>query len=158
MNNILKQIHKYYIYAVSNKKAILLGSSNSKTELRIKALKNLNLDTKERLKKYNGAFLYRIKLLNVEIEQFAEEKNSNIKMIGGPIVAIIERITIDTSDSNRIKLKSIKETLSGNKIYFSDIYLEKMNTINVETIDKIAFNFVHKKFNDDLFAVNTINE
>ena len=33
-----------------------------------------------------------------------------------------------------------------------------MNTINVETIDKIAFNFVHKKFNDGLFAVNTINE
>ena len=158
MNNILKQIHKYHIYAVSSKKAILLASSNSKTELRVKALDNLKLDTEERLKKYNGAFLFRIKLLNVEIDQFVEEKNSAIKMIGGPIVAIIERIKINTTNSNKIKLKNIDEIKPGNKIYFSNTYLEKMNTIKQDTIDKIAFDFAHKKFNDGLFAVNTINE
>jgi hypothetical protein len=164
---ILKQLDKYYIYAVSSKKPILLASSNSKTDLRVGALEKLELNpsdpestSQERINKYNGLYLYRIKLMKVPKTQYDQEKNSKIKMIGGPIVAIVERVQINVGE--KIKLKSA-DTVPGtdetnNKIYFSQVYLKKYETIKPESIDSIAFKFAHKKFNLGLFAVNTLNE
>ncbi len=159
MSGILKNIDKYYIYAVGNKKPILLSSSNSKTELRIEALDKLQLkasEKSERVDKYNGLHLYRIKLMKVPKKDYQVESTSQIKMIGGPIVAIVERIQINIGD--KIKLKSIDEATVSNKIYFSEVYLKKYDTIKPESIDKIAYDFAHKKFNFGLFAVNTLNE
>ena len=159
MSEILKQLDKYYIYAVSSKKPILLASSDSKTELRTIALDKLELKPsmeKARFNKYNGLYLFRIKLMKVPKKDFEAEKNSKIKMIGGPIVAIVERVQINIGD--KIKLKSIETDSVLNKIYFSDVYLEKYETIKPDSIDSIAFKFAHKKFNFGLFAVNTLNE
>ena len=163
MVEILKQLDKYYIYAVSSKKPILLASSNSKTDLRVDALEKLQLNPtgdagKDRIDKYNGLYLYRIKLMKVPKKEFEKEKNSQIKMIGGPIVAVVERVQINIGD--KIKLKSVDslDDESNNKIYFSPVYLKKYETIKSETIDSIAYKFAHKKFNLGLFAVNTINE
>jgi hypothetical protein len=159
MSEILKQLDKYYIYAVSSKKPILLASSDSKTELRTIALDKLELTPsmeKARFDKYNGLYLFRIKLMKVPKKDFDAEKNSKIKMIGGPIVAVVDRVQINIGD--KIKLKSIETDSVLNKIYFSDVYLEKYETIKPDSIDSIAFKFAHKKFNFGLFAVNTLNE
>ena len=168
MSNILGQIDKYYLYAVSNKKSILLSSSDSKTDLRDLAIKKLELVPdklaksknqiipKDKIDKYNGLYLYRIKLMKVPKKDMENNKKSNIKMLGGPIVAIIERIQININ--NKVKLKSLDDTTVNNKIYFSTTYLKKYETIKSDTIDKIAFNYAHDKFNSGLFAVNTINE
>ncbi len=159
MSEILKNLDKYYIYAVSNKKPVLLASSNSKTELRTEALDKLQLnpsDKSDRVNKYNGLYLYRIKLMKVPKKDYQAEANSQIKMIGGPIVAIVERVQINIGE--KIKLKSIDEANANNKIYFSPVYLKKYDTIKSESIDKIAYDFAHKKFNFGLFAVNTLND
>jgi len=159
MSEILKQLDKYYIYAVSSKKPILLASSDSKTELRTIALDKLELKPsmeKARFDKYNGLYLFRIKLMKVSKKDVDAEKNSNVKMIGGPIVAIIERVQINIGD--KIKLNSIETDSVNNKIYFSPVYLEKYETIKSDSLDSIAFKFAHKKFNSGLFAVNTLNE
>lgn len=160
---ILSQIDKYYIYAVSSKKPILLASSNSKTDLRVGTLEKLELNPSDlgdassnRINKYNGLYLYRIKLMKVPKTQYDQEKNSKIKMIGGPIVAVVERVQINIGE--KIKLKSVDTEETNNKIYFSPVYLKKYETIKPESIDTIAFKFAHKKFNLGLFAVNTLNE
>jgi len=159
MSEILRNLDKYYIYAVSSKKPVLLASSNSKTELRTEALDKLELNPSnksDRIDKYNGLYLYRIKLMKVPKKDYQAESKSQIKMIGGPIVAIVERVQINIGD--KIKLKSIDETNVNNKIYFSPVYLKKYETIKSESIDKIAYDFAHKKFNFGLFAVNTLND
>ncbi len=161
MSNILEQVDKYYIYAVSSKKAILLASSDEKTKLRELALKKLELGekiNKTKAEKYNGVYLFRIKLMKVPKKDLTAESNSKIKMIGGPIVAIVERIQINIGNNgDNIKLKSIDNENVTNKIYFSPVYLKKYSTIKTESINKIAFDFAHKKFNSGLFAVNTLN-
>lgn len=159
MSDILKQLDKYYIYAVSSKKPILLASSDSKSELRTITLDKLELNPsmdKARVDKYNGLYLFRIKLMKVPKKDVQAEKNSKIKMIGGPIVAIVERVQINIGP--KIKLKSLDTDSVNNKIYFSQVYLEKYDTIKSDSIDSIAFNFAHKKYNSGLFAVNTVNE
>jgi len=157
--NLLKRLDKYYIYAVSSKKAVLLASSNSKTQLRDQTLDKLKLGPdgdKSQANKYSGLYLYRIKLMKVSKKDIEKESDSQIKMIGGPIVAVVERVKINVG--NKIKLKSIDDNEVRNKIYFSPVYLEKYKTIKQKSIDSIAFDFAHDKFNSGLFAVNTLND
>ena len=52
---------KYYLYIVNNKKSILLSSSDSKIELREKGLQNIG----DKIEKYNGLYLYRVKIIEV---------------------------------------------------------------------------------------------
>jgi len=155
---------KYYLYMVNNKKAILLSSSNSKTKLREKALEKIG----DKIEKYHNLHLYRVKLMKVPKKEVASESKSKVKVIGGPLVAIIEKILINVSKHNSSSTKTftqcIKTTLKSidsktNKIYFSKKYLKKHDKIvNVETLNKMIWDWVHKKFNQGLFAVNVIND
>jgi len=154
---------KYYLYVVNNKKSILLSSSNSKTELREKALEKIG----DRIEKYDGLHLYRVKLMKVPKNEIAADTNSKIKVIGGPLVAIIEKILINVIKNSlykaytplqgyKIKLKSVDG--KTNRIYFSEKYLIKHNKIvSVETINKMIWDWVYQKFNQGLFAINVIN-
>jgi hypothetical protein len=142
---------KYYLYVVNNKKSILLASSNSKTELRAKALKNIG----DRIEKYDGHYLYRVKLRKVSKKELSTDTTSKIKVVGGPLVAIIEKILINVNKDDT-KLKSVDG--KNNKIYFSKKYLKKHNNIvTVKTINKMIWDWVHKKFNQGLFAINVID-
>jgi hypothetical protein len=143
---------KYYLYIVNNKKSILLSSSNSKSELRDNALTKIG----DKIKNYDKLYLYRIKLMKVPKKEIAAESNNKIKLIGGPLVAIIERILINV-DKNKTKLKSIDD--KTNKIYFSEKYLKTHNKkVTIDTINTMIWDWVHNKFNQGLFAVNIINE
>lgn len=143
---------KYYLYIVNNKKSILLSSSNSKSELRENALEKIG----DKIKNYDKLYLYRIKLMKVPKKEIAAELNNKIKLIGGPLVATIERILISV-DKNKTKLKSIDD--KTNKIYFSEKYLKNHNKkVTIDSINTMIWDWVHNKFNQGLFAVNIINE
>jgi hypothetical protein len=144
-------MNKYFLYIVNNKKAILLSNSDSKTDLRTEALDRIG----DKIEKYNGLWLYRVKIMKVSKKDFASEANSQIKFIGGPWVAIVERILIDYNNK-RTKLKSVDNDV--NRIYFSDKYFKKYNNIQQKSVDQLVYDFVHKKFNDGLFAINTIDK
>lgn len=142
---------KYYLYVVNNKKSILLSSSNSKTELRATALKKIG----DRIEKYDGNYLYRVKLMKVTKKEISTDSKSKIKVIGGPLVAIIEKILI-TVNKDGTKLKSVDG--KNNKIYFSKKYLKKHNNIiPIKTINKMIWDWEHEKFNQGLFAINVID-
>jgi len=143
---------KYFLYIVNTKKSILLSSSDSKTELREKGLKTVG----DKIEKYNGLYLYRVKITKVPKKDFEKEEGSKIKFIGGPWVAIIERILIDYNN-RRTKLKSI-DVHKNKRIYFSEKYFKKYDSIQQESIDNLIFNYVHKKFSDALFAINTVDK
>lgn len=155
---------KYYLYMVNNKKSILLSSSNSKTKLREKALEKIG----DKIEKYNNLHLYRVKLMKVPKKDIASESKSEIKVIGGPLVAIIEKILINVSKYNSSDTKTLtqcrKITLKSidgktNRIYFSKKYLKKHNKkVHTETLNKMIWDWVHQKFNQGLFAVNVIND
>ena len=148
-NNNLK-IDKYYLYIVNNSKSILLSSSNSKTELRELGLEKIG----NKINKFNGLFLYRVKIMKVSNRIKDNDKQSKIKTVGGPYVAIIEKIQINIKPS-RVQLKSISS--DNNKIYFSDKYFKKYNFIQQESINKLIFDYATNKFNNNIFAINSIN-
>lgn len=143
---------KYYLYIVNNRKSILLANSNSKTKLREKSLEKIG----DKIEKYNGLYLYRVKIMKVPKKDLNTEKDSEIKFIGGPWVAIIERILIDYNN-RRTKLKSV-DAHGNTRIYFSKKYFKKYDSIQQESINNLIFNYVHKKFSDALFAINTIDK
>ena len=154
---LLDDIDRYYMFVVNNTKAILLAQSDSKSDLRLMSLKKLGLNCEtDKTNKYNGLHLYRVKITSVPKKDLLNDKMSKIKMIGGPVVAVIERIQINID--NGVKLVSIDENEVNNKVYFSSEYIKKHGTINLKSINKIAFNFAHNKFNKGLFAINTIND
>lgn len=143
---------KYYLYLVNNKKAFLLSSSDTKTELRTEALKKIG----DKINKYDGLYLYRIKLMKVSKKDIEAEAKSKIKFIGGPLMAVIEKIQINLT-KNKVKLTSVDE--KGDKIYFTKNYLEKNDgIIPIKRINEMMFDYVNKKFNQGLFAVNTIDK
>jgi hypothetical protein len=143
---------KYYLYIVNNKKSILLSSSDSKTELRKKGLENIG----DKIEKYNGLYLYRVKIMKVPKKYLEKEEDRTIKLIGGPWMAIIERILIDYND-RRTKLKSV-DAHGNTRIYFSEKYFKKYDSIQQDSINNLIFDYVHKKFSDALFAINTVDK
>lgn len=146
----------YYLYIVNNKKVIRLADSNSKTELREKGLQKIG----EKIKNYDGLYLYRVSIKPVskaELKADADPMNK-IKTIGGPVVASIERIKINIGPSGSVTLKA--ESGEG-KIYFSNGYFIKNKITNGipedSTINNMLWDWVQKKFNTGLFAINIIN-
>jgi hypothetical protein len=143
---------KYYLYIVNNKKSILLSSSDSKTELREKALEKIG----NKITQYDGLYLYRVKLMKVPKKEIENDSKSKIKVIGGPLVAIIEKIQIKVK-KDETKLTSVNG--KTNRVYFSEKYLKNNDKkVHIDTINKMIWNWVHEKFNKGLFAVNIINE
>jgi hypothetical protein len=146
----MSKLDKYFIYIINNKKGILLASSNSKTELREMALEKIG----DKIKKYDGLYLYRVKISKTPKKMYDAEANSKIKIIGGPWVANIERIQIN-STGNKTKLTSIDT--NGQRIYFTEEYMQKYKTIKLESITETVYKYAHNKFSDALFAINTVN-
>lgn len=153
MVNYLSGIDKYYLFAVNNTKAILLSSSNSKTDLRKKAIEKLGKKTTN-ISKYDQMTLHRIKLIKTPSKEIENEAKSKIKTIGGPYCAVIEHIQIIAK--NKIRFKNLDEI---KRIYFSQEYVDTNLKIKSTTISYIAFEYVKgKTYKSDLFAINTINK
>lgn len=134
---------KYYLYIVNNKKAIELASSTGKSELRDKALERIG----EKIKNYNGLYLYRVKVSKVTKADIKNDEQNKIKLIGGPWVASVERILINVS-GDKVTLKGLGE--ESIKIY------AKTEPTN-ESVNKLIWDYSNDKFNMSPFAVNVIN-
>jgi hypothetical protein len=148
---------KYYLFIINNKKSILLSKSNSKTELRQKALDKIG----DKIRNYSGHYLYRVKITKVSDGKILSDSKNKIKLIGGPMVAQIEMILI-AGTPNKIKLTSNLPNPPKNskgKIYFNDIYVKKTNgKIPLDSIGKLIWDWFNNKYDNDLFAVNIFRE
>lgn len=148
---------KYYLYIVNNQKSIELANSTSKTELREKGLEKIG----EKIKKYDGLHLYRVSVNKVTKKDIAQDSQNKIKLIGGPWVASIERILISIpkgKTDDKVILKGLGE--EGTKIYWGNDYFlkNKIDEPTNESVGKLIWDYVHNKFNTNLFAVNVINK
>lgn len=145
----------YHLYIVNNKQSILLASSNSKKELKEKALKVDRF--KKNLEKYNNLYIYRITINKVSEKDLEKQEGSTIKLIGGPYVANIERIQIKyNKDTDDLKLVNYDKVNPSGRVYFTEEYIKKNKGIKQETLDKIAYDYVKKDYySDSLFAINT---
>ena len=150
--NIIKDSSKYHLFIVNSQKSILLSSSNSKTELRDKGLEKIG----DKINKYNGNFLYRVKLVKISKKELELENKSKIKTIGGPVVAIIEKVQIIVKP-HRVQLKSVGGE-GNNEIYFTEKYLTINNLIQIDRIKEIVYKYVHKMLKNKAFSVNVINK
>jgi hypothetical protein len=145
----------YHLYIVNNKQSILLASSNSKKDLKEKALKMERF--KKNLEKYNNLYLYRITINKVPEKDLQKQEGSTIKFIGGPYVANIERIQIKyNKETDDLKLVNFDKANPTGRVYFTEEYIKKNKGIKQDIIDRIAYDYVKKDYyNDSLFAINT---
>ena len=135
------QIDKYYIYGVGNNKTKLFGKGDTKSD----AINDAKTNTTNIIDKLNGTYMHLVHIKEVSTQEINDEKQSKIKMIGGPIVAVIKKILVDNS---QLKIDDSK----GEKIYFEN------KNIDESDIKKVVTNFVHGKYNNGQFAVNVYNK
>jgi hypothetical protein len=150
--NIIKDSIKYHLFIVNSQKSILLSSSNSKTELRDKGLKKIG----DKINKYDGNFLYRVKLVKVPKNIIKSNEEMPVKTIGGPLMMVIEKIQIIIKP-HRIQLKSLISE-GNNKVYFTEKYLTKNNIINIKNIKETVYNYAHKMLKNKVFSINIIDK
>lgn len=144
LKSILTQ-NKYYIVLVINRKTSLLSSNNNKSDLKLEAIEKLLSKSKD-INLFNNKILYKITIKKVSKKELNSENNSNITLIGGPLVIIIEEITF-----NNMKFSN---TASSNKVFVDNKYLEKYNFIDEKTIRKLAYAYE----NDIIEGGFTINK
>lgn len=144
LKSILTQ-NKYYIVLVINRKTSLLSSNNNKSDLKLEAIEKLLSKSKD-INLFNNKILYKITIKKVSKKELNSENNSNITLIGGPLVIIIEEITF-----NNMKFSN---TASSNKVFVDNKYLEKYNFIDEKTIRKLAYAYK----NDIIEGGFTINK
>ena len=143
IKSILTQ-NKYYIVLVINRKTSLLSSNNNKSDLKLEAIEKLLSKSKD-INLFNNKILYKFTIKKVS-KRIKCRKNSNITLIGGPLVIIIEEITF-----NNMKFSN---TSSSNKVFVDNKYLEKYNFIDENTIRKLAYAYE----NDIIEGGFTINK
>ena len=144
--DIVNNIGKYHYLISSPTKTLLLSSNNSKTQARKDASEKLqpNID------KFIGKTMYLLTLKKVPKKDIKTNEKSVIKLIGGPIVAIIDTILIK---KNTFKNEG---GIGNNKIYFSLKYLNNNNNITNTIIKKITSDYHHKKLKSGALDINIL--
>ncbi len=150
--NIIKDSSKYHLFIVNSQKSILLSSSNSKTELRDKGLEKIG----DKINKYDGNFLYRVKLTKVPKNIIKANEEMSVKTIGGPLIMVIEKIKIIVKP-HRVQLKSVIDE-GNNKVYFTEKYLANNKTINNKDIKDSVYKYAHKMLKNKIFSINVIDK
>lgn len=147
INTILSHNKYFYILVIGSKSSLLsMGkhkeeSKNNAIKTLVKKIKNINT--------VNNKIIYRI-----TIKKSPNDKKNNLKMTGGPLVAIIENIKIIIDKEKSLKLKNTGSS-GNNKVYFTKKFLSNNNSIGEKNIKKIAVAF-DKNTTNKLFAINTI--
>lgn len=139
--NNKSQIDKYYIYGVGSKKTNLFGKGDTQSD----AINNTKSNITNIIDKIDSTYMHLVHIKEVSPQEINDEKQSKIKMIGGPVVAVIKKILVDNT---QLKIDDSK----GEKIYFEN------KNIDESDIKKVVTNFVHGKYNTGPFAVNVYNK
>ena len=160
-NNILQNEDKYYYIMVSGGKPKILSASRSKVESKNEAINLLN-DKIDKIKENTNIKLYRLTIRKVTKEEKEEDNESNIDMIGGILIIILQKIDVsikNTKLNTRLQFKIDKnlDNLSNrNKIFIDNKYLKKYNTLSDKILKTISFKFSINKI-DGGFTINRLS-
>ena len=146
--DIIVNIGKYHYLIVNSSKSIILSSSNSKNEARQNALVKLQ----PILNAVLGKHIYLLTIRKISKKDLKSQENDSIKVLGGPIEIIIEKIEV----INKNKLKN-KGGPGNNRIYFTELFLKKNKEIKNSNLEQFAFDYHNKKLKQGPFDVNVIN-
>ena len=145
---IIEDIGKYHYIIANSSKSILLSSSNSKNDARDQAIQKIQ----PILKNVMGKIIYLLTIRKISDKRLKSQENDDIQFLGGPIQVSIERIQV----VNENKLKNLGGS-KNNKVYFSQKYLHKNNSISDSNIKQIAYDYHNEKLKNGPFDVNVIN-
>ena len=145
---IIDDAKKYHYFLTTPTKIISLGSDNNKSVAMKLALKKLE----PIIEKLIGKKLTFVRIKYIK-NAYEEEKNSdkNIKLIGGPIVFVIEKGEI----MSRTSIVNKPET-SNNLFYLSVKYIKKNMDNIAKDIKKVIEEYNQKKLTNHLFDVNIL--
>ena len=155
-NHILRNNDKYHFVGTFGRiRGGFLSSSRSKTEAKNVATEaieaKLNLDKLHKLR----VFLLTVR--KVTKEEIKEHKESEISLIDGPLVIIIEEYKI-INNNGKLSFKNLKESLSNrNKIFVDNNYLKKYDYVDKNLITKLGLKYSVNDIKGG-FAVNTLTK
>ena len=155
-NHILRNIDKYYfVAAFGNTKSGLLSSSRSKTEAKNVAIKDV--ETRFNLEKLDKLRMFLLTIRKVTKEEIKEHEESEISLIGGPLVIIIREYKI-INNNGKLNFKNLKKSLSNrNKVFFDNEYLKKYDYVDKKLITNLGFKYSVNKI-AGAFAINTLTK
>lgn len=148
VKEIIEDIGKYHYIIANSSKSILLSSSNSKNEARDEAIQKIQ----PILKNVMGKIIYLLTIRKISDKRLKSQENDDIQFLGGPIQVTIERVQV----INENKLKNLGGS-KNNKVYFSQKYLHKHNSISDSNIKQIAYDYHNEKLKNGPFDINVIN-
>lgn len=128
---IIKDVGKYHYILSTSNKTLYLSCSNSKNEARKEALEELE----PIMDKVQGKIIYLLTLRKIPKKDLEKEKDVKIKLLGGPIEGMIEKIEV----VNKKKLKNLGG-FKNNRFYFTSDYLEKKD-ITKDILEKMVFEY-----------------
>ena len=144
LTEIVKSIGKYHYFYSNQSTTTLLSSNSSKTEARKEALDKL----KPHIDKLIGKHLYLLTLNKIPKKDLEKQKNTTLKLDGGPLVAIIDNVLIKSEN----KLINIGNDYN-NRVYFKQHFLDE-NILNKVDIKKIIVKYHSKKLKRGPLDVN----
>lgn len=155
-NNILKNQDKYYFVGTFGKKGGLLSSSRSKTEARNEAIYKLE-NKKNILEQLDHLRVFLLTIRKVTKQEKIDHKESEISLVGGPIIIIIEEYQVKNKD-DKLSFKNLKESLNNrNKVFIDKKYLKKYDTVNSKLISKLGFKYSFNTI-EGAFFINTLTK
>ena len=147
-DQIIDIVDKYYYFIMSPNKIVQLSSSNSLNDAKEKAIEKLE----PKITNFIGKSLVFVEIKNVS-ESYKEQKNdkNSLKLVGGPIVFIIKKGTIDNSK------KINNEPDGGNNTYYLSKKYIKKNIDNIAIdLKKTTKNYFKKILKKSLIDVNVL--
>jgi hypothetical protein len=146
-DKIIGFVDKYYYFVVGDKSVKFLGSGKSLKQAKEKTLKTLE----PKIDDFMGSDLIFVKIENSYDDYKIQKKDKGIKIIGGPIVFIIEKGVID----NKQKIRNERE-VGNNRYYLSKKYIkEHMDNIVID-LKKIVNNYSKNKYKKSLIDINIL--
>ena len=155
-NHILRNNDRYhFVGTIRNTRGGFLSSSRSKTEAKNIATKLIG--TKFNVDKIDKIRIFLLTVRKVTKEEKKKHEESEISLIGGPLVIIIKEYKVFNNDS-KLSFKNLKERLNNrNKVFFDKNYLKKYDYVDQKLITKLGLKY---SVNDikGAFAINTLTK
>ena len=153
-NHILRNNDRYhFVGTIRNTRGGFLSSSRSKTEAKNIATKLIG--TKFNVDKIDKIRIFLLTVRKVTKEEKKKHEESEISLIGGPLVIIIREYKI-INNNGKLSFKNLKESLSNvNKIFIDENYLKKYDYVDKNLITKLGFKYSVNKIEGG-FAINTL--
>lgn len=145
-DDIINRVGKYHYVLVVKKKAGIIGSGNTLSKAKDEALNIISEDPN----KFEGLYVIQLTIKAVSKQLLKDNKESKLKLIGGPIEIDIKYNEIENGD-----IVELDDHKKNNKIYITNEYLNKNTSIGQDILKKISASVHNNKLNSKLFSINT---